>query len=438
MVPDEERPPPAFLCPIMGELMRDPVTCADGHSYERSNIARWLAEHDTSPVTGATLPSHHLIPNHALRNAIEDFEDSIAKQRLTAPLEHVIASPRLSHRAEREDAAGVSRPALAPESTNTAATDREPAAVAAVAAVAGAAAPSTTLDDASEGVPDADAATVAVAMEVTPADTLPVVVASYGADAAESAADISNEAAVAGPLDVGIQVLYTQGDGQQRAATIVAVNPGPPEDPEPSYTIALDDGNERDTIRSRLVPVVIQEADPVPEQNESPMSHRDMEQDFAAHAAEELARREAVERSRLEARQARAERRVAAEQAAAAHAGSQSSRERPASARQQQRRSHPSAGYHHTPRQSAPFPGMPSFGMPSFGGASPFGPPRAQRASHPAMPPGEDPFQAAGQMFDEMGRAIGNTFDEIGRAATGFFMGMMPNEQSQQGRNAPR
>lgn len=33
------------------ELMRDPVVCADGHSYERSVIEAWLQKHDTSPLT---------------------------------------------------------------------------------------------------------------------------------------------------------------------------------------------------------------------------------------------------------------------------------------------------------------------------------------------------------------------------------------------------
>ena len=53
--------------------MRDPVTCADGHSYERTNIAQWLASHNTRPVTGAALANSALTPNHALRNSIEEW-----------------------------------------------------------------------------------------------------------------------------------------------------------------------------------------------------------------------------------------------------------------------------------------------------------------------------------------------------------------------------
>ena len=68
--------PPSFLCPIGCEIMRDPVTCADGHSYECANIERWLATHITSPKTGAQLPNKALTPNHALRNAIEEWLSS--------------------------------------------------------------------------------------------------------------------------------------------------------------------------------------------------------------------------------------------------------------------------------------------------------------------------------------------------------------------------
>eukprot|EP00966_Prymnesium_polylepis_P207622 4809327-Prymnesium_polylepis.1 len=69
--------PKAFECPISGEVMIDPVTCADGHTYEREQIERWFATGAvTSPATGAPLPHMQLIPNHALRNAIEEFTNA--------------------------------------------------------------------------------------------------------------------------------------------------------------------------------------------------------------------------------------------------------------------------------------------------------------------------------------------------------------------------
>ena len=45
-----------------------------GHTYERTAIEQWLRSHDTSPKTNARLESTHLVPAHALRNAIEEWE----------------------------------------------------------------------------------------------------------------------------------------------------------------------------------------------------------------------------------------------------------------------------------------------------------------------------------------------------------------------------
>jgi hypothetical protein len=66
-------PPDEFVCPITMELMSDPVICVDGHCYERAAIASWLDVHDTSPKTNAVLESKMLIPNRALKAAIETF-----------------------------------------------------------------------------------------------------------------------------------------------------------------------------------------------------------------------------------------------------------------------------------------------------------------------------------------------------------------------------
>lgn len=60
----------SFLCPITLEAMRDPVACADGHSYERAAIESWLSSSNASPMTGAPLSSRALVPNHTLRSVI--------------------------------------------------------------------------------------------------------------------------------------------------------------------------------------------------------------------------------------------------------------------------------------------------------------------------------------------------------------------------------
>jgi hypothetical protein len=55
------------ICPITFEPMRDPVTAADGLSYERSAIEEWLAKKTTSPYTNEPLKNKSLLPNIALR-----------------------------------------------------------------------------------------------------------------------------------------------------------------------------------------------------------------------------------------------------------------------------------------------------------------------------------------------------------------------------------
>ena len=61
------------LCPISLELMRNPVQCADGCTYSRQEIHRWLMKSDRSPVTNLVLPNLTLIPNHFAKMVIEDI-----------------------------------------------------------------------------------------------------------------------------------------------------------------------------------------------------------------------------------------------------------------------------------------------------------------------------------------------------------------------------
>ncbi|CAL4967724.1 unnamed protein product [Urochloa decumbens] len=77
--PSRSRPPlddvPAyFVCPILKEVMRDPQIAGDGFTYEAEAIREWLGGgHDTSPMTNLKLPTRKLVPNHALRDAIQQW-----------------------------------------------------------------------------------------------------------------------------------------------------------------------------------------------------------------------------------------------------------------------------------------------------------------------------------------------------------------------------
>ncbi|KAH8065022.1 ubiquitin-protein transferase [Aureococcus anophagefferens] len=75
-------PPPSPLpvaaswhCPISMDVMREPVVCACGNTFERSFIAAWLTTNDTSPVTGEVLPHKMLVPNHSMRSDIQEWHD---------------------------------------------------------------------------------------------------------------------------------------------------------------------------------------------------------------------------------------------------------------------------------------------------------------------------------------------------------------------------
>ena len=73
---EEEEPPADFICPITTEIMVEPVVAADGQSYERTAIERWLATKSTSPLTGGELERSILIPNHNLRRTIREWQEA--------------------------------------------------------------------------------------------------------------------------------------------------------------------------------------------------------------------------------------------------------------------------------------------------------------------------------------------------------------------------
>jgi len=58
--------PDDFYCPITGELMSDPVSDPDGHTYERSAIEKWLSKKNASPMTRQYLTIESLKENKSL------------------------------------------------------------------------------------------------------------------------------------------------------------------------------------------------------------------------------------------------------------------------------------------------------------------------------------------------------------------------------------
>lgn len=67
--------PDNFRCSITQEIMKEPVICSDGHTYEKEAITRWLRNNDTSPITNTILENKRLlIPNYSLKGAIEEWQ----------------------------------------------------------------------------------------------------------------------------------------------------------------------------------------------------------------------------------------------------------------------------------------------------------------------------------------------------------------------------
>ena len=71
--------PNEFICPITHDKLVDPVVAADGHTYEREAILQWITR-GTSPLTREAFEHSKLVPNHALKKRIEDYEAELFRR----------------------------------------------------------------------------------------------------------------------------------------------------------------------------------------------------------------------------------------------------------------------------------------------------------------------------------------------------------------------
>ena len=74
--------PPDFYCPISGELMKDPVSDPEGHSYERKYICEWLTKKNTSPMTRSELRIDQLTDNLTLKKSIESIREKLTEDQM--------------------------------------------------------------------------------------------------------------------------------------------------------------------------------------------------------------------------------------------------------------------------------------------------------------------------------------------------------------------
>ena len=67
-----------FICPIMQDIMEDPVITCDGHTFERAAIEDWFRRGNRkNPMTGLRMQSTQLIPNIALKKIIQEEKKRI-------------------------------------------------------------------------------------------------------------------------------------------------------------------------------------------------------------------------------------------------------------------------------------------------------------------------------------------------------------------------
>ena len=70
----EEVVPEEFYCPITCDLMKNPVKCSDGFTYEESAIKEWLTtRRNTSPMTNLEIKVISVTPDVGLKERIDKF-----------------------------------------------------------------------------------------------------------------------------------------------------------------------------------------------------------------------------------------------------------------------------------------------------------------------------------------------------------------------------
>jgi hypothetical protein len=95
--------PSEFYCPITCEVMRDPLMCRSGTSFERSAILLWLEQHNkTCPLTRKPLRVSDLVPNRALQGRIQAFfANSNLEDLDDNPRGHMLVTCLISSMAEK-------------------------------------------------------------------------------------------------------------------------------------------------------------------------------------------------------------------------------------------------------------------------------------------------------------------------------------------------
>lgn len=70
--------PTDLICPITGQLMKNPVITQNGQTYEKEAIEEWFTRKKTDPLTRMEINTH-LIPNYSLRKICDEYREKTLK-----------------------------------------------------------------------------------------------------------------------------------------------------------------------------------------------------------------------------------------------------------------------------------------------------------------------------------------------------------------------
>lgn len=87
-------PPDEYMCPITGELLREPVTLSSGKTYERAAILEWFEYGNTTcPLTRQVVDTVELPVNTTLQRAIQTWHHQLASSRDTDAIPLLSSTP---------------------------------------------------------------------------------------------------------------------------------------------------------------------------------------------------------------------------------------------------------------------------------------------------------------------------------------------------------
>lgn len=68
--------PQAYVCPLMLDIMTQPLVSRSGHRFERAAIEDWVAQAGTNPLTREKMSLRDLIPDYHLQDEIRFWKES--------------------------------------------------------------------------------------------------------------------------------------------------------------------------------------------------------------------------------------------------------------------------------------------------------------------------------------------------------------------------